>query len=83
VTTVSIELPDEVFSTVRRAPEEFVREMRLAAAMHCYGRGEISQEKAAQVAGLGRAAFLDALARRGMDVFIVDTADLQRELDRG
>lgn len=83
MTTVSIELPEEVFSAVRRAPEEFVREMRLAAAMHWYGRGDISQEKAAQVAGLNRAEFLDALARHGLDVFLVDPADLQQEFKRG
>ena len=49
--TVSLELPEEIFSALRRSPEEFVREMRLAAAIHWYTRGEMSQEKAAQIAG--------------------------------
>ena len=48
--TVSLELPEEIFSALRRSPEEFVREMRLAAAIHWYARGEMSQEKAAQIA---------------------------------
>ena len=39
--------------------------MRLAAAIHWFKRGEISQEKAAQVAGLDRTDFLLALARKG------------------
>jgi predicted HTH domain antitoxin len=60
-----------------------VRELRLAAAAHWYGRGEISQEEAAMIAGLDRAAFLDALAQRGIPVFVVDMDDLQEELDRG
>jgi hypothetical protein len=42
MTTVTMELPEEVFSALRRSPEEFVREMRLAAAIHWYKRGEIS-----------------------------------------
>jgi hypothetical protein len=42
MTTVTLELPEEVFSALRRSPEEFVREMRLAAAIHWYERGEIS-----------------------------------------
>jgi predicted HTH domain antitoxin len=56
--------------------------MRLAAAIHWYKRGEISQEKAAQVARLDRTDFLLALAREGEGAFTVDFADLERELQR-
>jgi predicted HTH domain antitoxin len=83
MTTVTMELPEEVFSALRRSPEEFVREMRLAAAMRWYARGGISQEKAAQIAGLDRTDFLLALAREQTDAFVVDFADLKRELNRG
>jgi predicted HTH domain antitoxin len=68
---------------LRRSPEEFVREMRLAAAIHWYAHGEISQEKAAQIAGLDRTDFLLALARERVDAFVVDIEDLKRELDYG
>ena len=80
--TITLDLPEDVFVAMRRSPEEFAREMRLAAAMLWYSRGRISQEKAAQIAGLNRAEFLKALARNEMDVFTVDFDDLQRELDR-
>ncbi len=80
---ISIDLPDEVFSAIRRSPEEFARELRLAAAMHWYSRGEISQEKAAAIAGLDRTDFLAALAQAQIDVFAVDTEELRRELERG
>jgi predicted HTH domain antitoxin len=80
--TVSLELPEEIFSALRRSPEEFVREMRLAAAIHWYTRGEISQEKAAQIAGLDRTDFLLALARERVDAFVVNFEDLKREIDR-
>jgi predicted HTH domain antitoxin len=83
MTHLTLELPEEVFSALRRSPEEFGRELRLAAAIHWYQRGQISQEKAAQVAGLDRTDFLMALAREGVDSFVVDFDDLQRELDRG
>jgi predicted HTH domain antitoxin len=83
MTKVTLELPEEVFSALRRSPEEFMREMRLAAAIHWYERGEISQEKAAQVAGLDRTDFLLALAREQADAFVVDLDDLKRELARG
>ncbi|MCW5796795.1 MAG: UPF0175 family protein [Blastocatellales bacterium] len=81
--TVSLDLPDEVFSALRRSPSEFAREMRLAAAIHWYSRGEISQERAAQLAGLDRTDFLLALAREQVDAFVVDFDDLKLELDRG
>jgi len=83
MTTLTLELPEDVFSALRRSPEEFGRELRLAAAIHWYQRGQISQEKAAQVAGLDRTDFLMALAREGVDAFVVDFKDLERELERG
>ena len=79
--TVTMDLPEDIFSALRRSPEEFAREMRLAAAMLWYSRSMISQEKAAEIAGLNRAEFLRALARNEMDAFVVDFADLQREAE--
>ena len=57
--------------------------MRLAAAIHWYKLSEISQERAAQLAGLDRTDFLLSLAREGEDASVVDLADLERELQRG
>ena len=83
MTKVTLELPDEIFSALRRSPEEFVAELRLAGAIHWYEKGLISQEKAADIAGLDRTDFLKALARDQVDVFAVDRDELRRELDRG
>lgn len=79
---IVLDLPDEVFSALRRSPDEFSRELRLAAAIHWYQLGRISQEKAASIAGLDRTDFLLALARERLDVFKVDLDDLKRELER-
>jgi predicted HTH domain antitoxin len=80
---VTLELPEEVFSALRRSPEEFARDLRLAAAIHWYERGEVSQEKAARIAGMDRTDFLAALARERANAFVVDFDDLKRELERG
>ena len=80
---ITLKLDEDVLSALRRSPDEFANEMRLAAAIHWYKRGEISQEKAAQVAGLDHTDFLLTLAREGEDAFVVDFADLERELQRG
>lgn len=80
---ITLEVDENVLSALRRSPDEFARELRLAAAMHWYGRGDISQEKAADIAGLDRTDFLLALARAGEDAFVVDFTDLEKELRRG
>jgi len=80
---ITMKLDQDVLSALRRSPDEFANKMRLAAAIHWYERGEVSQEKAAQVAGLDRTDFLLALAREGEDAFVVDFGDLERELQRG
>ena len=80
---VTLELPEEVFSALRRSPEEFARDLRLAAAIHWYERGEVSQERAARIAGMDRTDFLAALAREKANAFVVDFDDLKRELERG
>ena len=72
-----------MLSALHRSPEEFVAELRLAGAIHWYGRGVISQEKAAHIAGLDRTDFLMALSREQVGVFEVDIGALKSELDRG
>jgi predicted HTH domain antitoxin len=81
--TVKMGFSEGVFSSLRRSPEEFAQEMRLAAAIYWYARGEVSQEKAAQIAGMDRAGFLAALAHRRVDVFTVDLEELKTELEDG
>ena len=81
MTTVTLELPEDVFSALRKSPIEFARELRLAAAIYWYQRGQISQEKAAEIAGIDRTDFLAALARENVNVFSVDIEDLKREIE--
>jgi len=77
---LNMTVPDSSLSVLRRSPTEFVRDMKLAAAMHWYSQGAMSQERAAELAGLNRRDFIRALARENMDVFIVDDESLAREL---
>jgi predicted HTH domain antitoxin len=51
-----------------------------SAVVHWYSRGLISQERAAQVAGLDRTDFILALASEGVDAFAVDMNSLRGEL---
>lgn len=81
--TLTIELPDELYETLRRSPTEVQKDLRLAAAMRWYSQGLISQERAAAIAGLDRTDFLMTLAREKVDAFHVDLDQLAREISRG
>jgi predicted HTH domain antitoxin len=71
---ITIDLPETVFSAIRKSPSEFAAEMRLAAAVKWYEMGVVSQEKAAEIAGQTRADFIFSLARFGVSPF-QSTAD--------
>jgi predicted HTH domain antitoxin len=83
MTKVQIPVPDALFAALRKAPHEIVREMATAAAIHWYQQGLLSMERAAETAQLSRPEFLAELARRRVDVFVVDEEDLARELSNG
>jgi predicted HTH domain antitoxin len=60
---VTLDMPEEALAALRKGPQEFAWELRLAAAVKWYELKLLSQERAARVAGLSRAEFLDALGR--------------------
>jgi len=68
-TTLQIEVADDVLAALQRDPQDLAREMRLAAAVKWYELGVVSQDKAAEVAGMSRAAFLMALSRFAVTPF--------------
>lgn len=76
---LSLSIPDSTLSALRRSPTELGRELKLAAAIHWYGRGQMSQERAAELAGMNRRDFIRALAREGIDVFVLDDDGIARE----
>jgi predicted HTH domain antitoxin len=78
--TISVELPDAVFAALRKAPDDFVKEMRVAAAVKWYELGILSQGKAAEVAGLTRAEFIAALSRFKVSVWQYTAEELEAEL---
>lgn len=60
---VEIDLPDETFAGLDRESAELAAEFRAAAAAKWYEVGRVSQEVAAQIAGVSRSEFLTLLSR--------------------
>ena len=76
---LTIGLPEDVFSLLRKSPTEFVGELRLAAAVTWYEFGMITQSKASELAGVSRQKFLVALNRFKVSPFQVTPEELARE----
>jgi predicted HTH domain antitoxin len=76
---ITIDLPESVFSALRTSPENFVKEMRLAAAVKWYELGMVSQSKASELAEVSRQEFLQALHRFKVSPFQSTPEDLSKE----
>lgn len=77
---LTIDMPEAVFSAIRKSPSEFAAEMRLAAAVKWYEMAIVSQEKAAEIAGLTRADFVFALARFRVSPFQSTADEIMEDL---
>ncbi len=82
MTTMTMSFPETVFSSTRWSPDEFVREMRIEAATQWYSQKRISQERAADIAGLTRSEFIDALALRRIPVVQAEFDEIMDEVRR-
>ena len=71
---ITFSLDEGALSSVRHDPDTFTRELRIAAAVQWYELHRISQGRAAEIAGLSRAEFIDALGRYEVSPF-QQTAD--------
>ena len=79
---MTIEMPESALAALRKSPEEFAKEMRLAAAVKWYELRQLSQERAASIADLSRAEFIVALGRFGVSTFQYSVDEIMEEADR-
>ncbi len=77
---LTLELPRGIFAALRQEPDQFLREMRLAAAVKWYENQQVSQSKAAEIAGVSRFDFLAALNRFGITPFQLTAEELIQEV---
>ncbi|MBM4031010.1 MAG: UPF0175 family protein [Planctomycetes bacterium] len=80
---IELDMPEGAFSALRATPRQFAHELRLAAAVKWYEAELVSQSKAAEIAGVSRSEFIDALVRYGVPVMQITPEQLEDEVRRG
>ncbi len=81
--TVTFELREDMLSSVRKHPERFTQELRLATAVKWYEMGLVSQSRAAEISGLSRSEFISALGRFEVSVFQYNMDEIAEEMNCG
>jgi predicted HTH domain antitoxin len=76
---VEFQVSESVLSGLRWDPDRFGRELRLAAAIKWYENGMVSQNRAAEIVGISRAEFIEALGRFKVTPFQVNAEELIAE----
>jgi predicted HTH domain antitoxin len=79
---MTVDVPEEALAALRKDPASFTRELRLAAAVKWYELQMLSQGRAAQIAGLSRAEFLQALSRYAVSPFQYSAEEIVEEAER-
>jgi predicted HTH domain antitoxin len=80
--TITVQVPDVLLEDLATSPEELDREIRLAAAIHLFSRGLVSQGKGAEIASLSRWEFIQALGRAEIPACQVTSEELTEEVER-
>jgi len=77
---LTIPYEDDLLLSLKKDPQEFESEARLLLAVKLYELGRISTGTAAQLAGIGRVAFMFELARFGLSPMGQEPEELAEDL---
>ncbi len=81
MSTVKIEIPEEVLISLKETPETIAREVGILAAVKLFELGKLSSGRAAQLAGVSRVEFLMLLGRYQVSPFSLTTEQLERDVN--
>ena len=80
MTTLQIDVPDELFLSFKDTPRELAQRIRMTAAVKLYELGKLSSGRAASLAGMSRISFLQSLAAYSVAIFDLTEAELQEDV---
>ena len=82
MTTVTLQLPDDLAAGILPPQTDLAREVRLLLAVDWFVRGLVSQGAAAEIAQIPRHDFFLELGRRGIENVHYDADEIDREMKR-
>jgi predicted HTH domain antitoxin len=78
--TLTISYPEDLLLSLKKSPSEFEADARLLLAVKLYELRQISTGRAAQLAGMGRVAFMFALGRFGLSPVGLEPGELVEDV---
>ena len=75
-------IAEEFMLSIKKTPEELVREIVLMAAMKMFELGKLSSGKASELAGISRREFLEKCSMYGVSVFNYSDDEIAQELSK-
>ena len=81
MSTISIECPNDILHALEETPEEFAREARMLLGAKLYEIGRLSSGRAAELAGMERVQFFEALKSYKVPVINLSPDELERDFE--
>jgi len=81
MSTIQIDIPDEVLISLKETAQTAAQELRMAAAVKLFELGKLSSGRAAQLVGLSRVEFLLALGRYQVSPFSLTPEQLEHDVN--
>lgn len=80
MSTIQLEVPDEILSSLNIAPASFARDVMTLAAVKLFELGKLSSGGAARLAGMERVEFLLALSEYRVSPLLTTVGELAQDV---
>lgn len=77
---VVLDIPEEILISLKETTQEFSKDILVLAAVKLFELGKLSSGRAAQLAGMSRISFLQALAGYKVPVFDLSEEELKQDM---
>jgi predicted HTH domain antitoxin len=80
MSTIQIEIPEEILISLKETPETISRELSILAAVKLFELGKLSSGRAAQLAQISRVEFLNLIGRYQVSPFTQSPEELEQDV---